>query len=330
MNLGRRNAEVRPHNMPKTWNALAYVFHCVYPVQTTILTFLTASEAALVASLVSYRFSDAEGRRWLHPIRDLPEHSDWARKMMAEGHAVTLVGKDLDRLVSRIRDPIGFWEKHRGEERFVLWLSVLHMHGSRAWLQGHYAQNPHQHVVMRPDGEVVAVNILSEPYEPFPDTLVTMFIPPPCGVNEYARDSDGLDWYISAVPNRSNVDVLFFLSSHMLNSSTAVCIKPLLDTARGVWAHRFEDVLPNFVPDLAKSVSNTTTPECHAIETLFMSLNSAGNIYRSRCRKDFGTSLWQDRLRIILDLPHVTFNEDGPMLVVPVSFQSMDTLWTTN
>lgn len=313
-----------------TANDLSYCVHWVEPVKRELFNALTASEASMLAVLLDYTFTEKEGEVWLNPIRDMPEHEEWIRQALKDGHAVTLIGKDVSLLLGRINDPLGFWKHNRGREKLVIWLSVLHRCASMEWLARNQGNRAYRRVYMTGDGsiDIVDLSAVSLNRPSAKDLMnMTMFMTPPTKLVGYASDSEGFDWYRSERQNESNLEILFFKSSHPYHTSTA-CVKVLseLDLTKC-----FGGARRTFVPDLVEDFTpETESAETCYIQTTFLNLNSGKQAFSARCRGTALSWLLGKKLRIGLDIPHIMTNQDSPIMVIPVSFHSTNMITYAN
>ncbi|RTE68454.1 hypothetical protein BHE90_017168 [Fusarium euwallaceae] len=96
-----------------------------------ILSLLSASEAAYVLALINLPGNERSraSKKYIKPIRDIPEHEQWINMMASKGHAVFLVGSDVPRLMMRLRSPLLYWKSFWGEsfedeKPLRIWLAV--------------------------------------------------------------------------------------------------------------------------------------------------------------------------------------------------------------
>lgn len=98
-----------------------------YPVLERILDNLSASESAMLLAITGSRYGSGMAtsfKSYLSIYRDMPELHDWWHLMASKGHSIWLVGSGLATLESRIRDPLGYWNRGYGEDTIRLWLMV--------------------------------------------------------------------------------------------------------------------------------------------------------------------------------------------------------------
>ncbi|KAF2103238.1 hypothetical protein NA57DRAFT_72216 [Rhizodiscina lignyota] len=281
-------------------NFLYDIFVRLYPIKVILFQYLTASEVALAAALVRYQFTDAEKGRWLSYLRDMPEHRPWVETMLSEGHEVRIVGKDRRLLMERIERPLQFWSKHRGQEKIVLWLLVLHSQANPRLIEENDRKD--ETVFMNIDGSVSRAKITSPVPNVIPETFVTMYIAPPGGVSDYARDNNGLDWYISRVPNQNGIEVLFFISQHKSNRSTAACLELCSGQSK-------------YFPDL---VDRLEGPEAGiGIEYITLKKNQfqVDRVARPGIRE------YKGKIRVGFDFWYIKEFDRGEMLLIPDYFK---------
>ena len=115
---------------------------CACPhILDNILSQLSASEAAYVLAVIHLPEKERSkaSKKYVKPIRDIPEHEQWISMMASKGHAVFLVGSDVRRLMMRLRSPLLYWKSFEGknfedEKPLRIWLAVRvsrEAHGER-------------------------------------------------------------------------------------------------------------------------------------------------------------------------------------------------------
>ncbi len=142
-----------------TKHHLADIIEYVKPAKRLIFNSLNASEVSLTARLVRHELSEKEEETWLSPIRDLPEHADWAVDLLRLGHSVSLIGKDVTWLLWRIRKPLEYRLRYPKPRKLVIWLCVLHRYADPNWIDRN--QNSTYHPCMTYDGDVMIIDTTS-------------------------------------------------------------------------------------------------------------------------------------------------------------------------
>lgn len=92
------------------------------PILDSILQHLSGSESALLLSILHLLRDRQLVRKHVTPIRDLPEYADWIELMISKGHAVFLLGEDVDNLRFRLEKPQTYWAQGRGKNALRIWL----------------------------------------------------------------------------------------------------------------------------------------------------------------------------------------------------------------
>lgn len=99
---------------------------CIWPVLESILSHLSASDSALLLSLLGGRLHWKDWQnivnKYVTPIRDIPEYAPWIELMINKGHTIMLMGADLDDLRQRHRYPQLYWKKGKGRHTLRIWL----------------------------------------------------------------------------------------------------------------------------------------------------------------------------------------------------------------
>jgi hypothetical protein len=84
-------------------------------VQELILSHLSMSDAAVFLRLLGLLDDQKWYRRYMSPVRYLPEQAKWTQSMLDEKHTVLIVGEDVERL----KTPLSFRERP-----LRIWLAV--------------------------------------------------------------------------------------------------------------------------------------------------------------------------------------------------------------
>ena len=84
---------------------LKSVFHIITPFRDSLVQLLSAVETSMMIEILGYDITENERRRYLHPLKALGAWEHWTRSKIAEGLSVTLVGKDIWRMLRDIRHP---------------------------------------------------------------------------------------------------------------------------------------------------------------------------------------------------------------------------------
>ncbi|KAK4163060.1 hypothetical protein QBC43DRAFT_301545 [Cladorrhinum sp. PSN259] len=163
------------------------------PVLDTIMSHLSASDASafLTATDLRSKLSEEYIKKHLDVVNDMPEHADWIRQAIKDGHRVYLAGAGIGMLSARIQYPTSYWRRGLGQDTIVLWLIVLaHHSGSYVNMNGKISVSPEptggQHC-LSPGCKEPA--ILNQGILPPPDMW------PACSENRLAR---GWKWSLGA------------------------------------------------------------------------------------------------------------------------------------
>jgi hypothetical protein len=97
----------------------------VWPVRKAVMEQLGASDLSLFMATIGLKMSEVEMRKFLNPVRDLSPHTNGILDRIENGDVAMLVGKDTYDLISRIRDPIGYWNKMKGMELLVIMVVIM-------------------------------------------------------------------------------------------------------------------------------------------------------------------------------------------------------------
>lgn len=102
------------------------VFQNVYPVRSRLLSMLSASNLSAFCYSIWASPSKQEKEKYLNPIRYMGELQDWLSNAVMEGCIVMLVGTDVNKLISRIRNPLKYWIEKLYETSLTIWPVVVH------------------------------------------------------------------------------------------------------------------------------------------------------------------------------------------------------------
>ncbi|KAL9122250.1 MAG: hypothetical protein Q9187_001202 [Circinaria calcarea] len=100
------------------------MIRCIAPFRIGLFSMISATEVSTIAIMVGLETTHEEMRRFLNPVRDLEPYTNEIMDRIDSGDMVLLMGKDTFDLISRIRDPIGYWNKMRGKELLVIMVLV--------------------------------------------------------------------------------------------------------------------------------------------------------------------------------------------------------------
>ncbi|KAJ3454910.1 hypothetical protein MRS44_013510 [Fusarium solani] len=207
-----------------------------------ILSQLSASEAAYVLALVNLPEKEHTNasKKYIKPIRDIPEHEKWINMVASKGHAVFLVGSDVPRLMLRLRSPLRYWKSFGGEsfedeKPLRIWLAVrvsrkIHRQRQQRLESSGYAT----YSVLR-DGTTTygaGIKRLRETDMVLTDSNV---IPPPGGTKIDERGLWSPQWKRSSL-NRSHIEIVWAhfpqLCGEKHDVTPRVDLCPLQDDAR--------------------------------------------------------------------------------------------------
>jgi hypothetical protein len=90
------------------------------PIRNSVLSRCSASDVSLLQAMKCLVLSNAEKKRYLNPVRDL-SICNWILERIDAKDNVILIGKDIDLLVDRIRNPLGYHAKGLWNNPIVIW-----------------------------------------------------------------------------------------------------------------------------------------------------------------------------------------------------------------
>ncbi|KAK1480559.1 hypothetical protein CCUS01_16217 [Colletotrichum cuscutae] len=214
----------------------------VYPVLRGILDHLTATDASafLFATRLISKVSPKTKRRYLHLLRDLPEHMTWIDAKIRNGHKAFIIGNDLRKLRRRIKQPAS----NNGEKpKIYVWLAIIPIHAVTSTIK---AINVEETYLMDWNGRTHRRDDLHDlfrshdqdlfPYasglpDSKPPYLSTMFAPCTPIMRPISKNADHGDWYLSPIPNESNIGVIFIASASAWNEGLHVHMSASLSEA---------------------------------------------------------------------------------------------------
>jgi hypothetical protein len=89
-----------------------------YANQEAIMNHLSASDSSAFACAFGIPVGPTMRIKYFNPLRDMPELLDWFMQMYRYGHKITLVGRDVPRLMCRILHP----DKYDYSDKSPIWL----------------------------------------------------------------------------------------------------------------------------------------------------------------------------------------------------------------
>lgn len=93
-----------------SWDTLIYIIYNIPLIRDLILNNLCASDCASLLALAKYDLESHDIKRFLHPIRDVFD-GEWDMDLFTKrDNSIVLIGKDLNLLLDRIKDPLRFWK----------------------------------------------------------------------------------------------------------------------------------------------------------------------------------------------------------------------------
>lgn len=189
----------------------------IYPIVESILSNLSATDTSAFAYSIGMELSDAQKKKYMSILRDIPEHHGWIDQMQSMGNEATLVGKDLERIQWRIDNP-GEYDR-RGEAPICIWLAVVDMEHTRA----NHAEGTSTRYLMSCSGSMSIVTGYYGALLGSGGHYSTMFI---LRHGHTERLPGSLDWHVSTIPNANNIKVVYFASGHNALGNTDAYVSP--------------------------------------------------------------------------------------------------------
>lgn len=97
----------------------------LYPILTSLLKFLSGSDASSFLALLDIEVSEAVRQAYCSIYRDIPECIDWIRSLTRKGHTVVIAGKDLISLKERLENPQRYYDEQCHRPPLRLWLAAV-------------------------------------------------------------------------------------------------------------------------------------------------------------------------------------------------------------
>jgi hypothetical protein len=94
------------------------------PIRNSILSCCSATDISLLIQLNFLSLSDTECEQYLDPTRELPCYNEVLRRI-ENRDKVVLIGADLDKLMTRISDPIAYYHQGMWQDKISLWLAIV-------------------------------------------------------------------------------------------------------------------------------------------------------------------------------------------------------------
>jgi hypothetical protein len=101
---------------------LQYLFVCIEPFRRMILSLLRPFEISTFLKATRCRLSTWEQERYIRIIDDIFEDSSTISRMVSAGLTVRILGSDIDKLRTRLRDPPTYTSNHL--EQYYLFVLV--------------------------------------------------------------------------------------------------------------------------------------------------------------------------------------------------------------
>jgi hypothetical protein len=170
------------------------------PIRCNVYYSIGATYTSVIEHLLYGKIimSDALRNNYMHPMRDLSEYEDWVTDKIKNQYPTTLIGKDVQLFMERIKDPLTYDNKYDIDRVLMLWIAVLN-----------------RSVTIDTDTSVCPRNIKTE--------FAEMFINMPNGRFAYmamfGNDNTEHGWHIKGVRNRNSILVAqysMYPETHML------------------------------------------------------------------------------------------------------------------
>lgn len=188
---------------------------------------LSATHVSIITKLVNYSMSSFQRNKYLNPLRDIIEYKDWIDNKIALGYYVSIVGKDVPKFISRIKDPIKYYSTNQHKERIKIWFAIVPK-----------SENPIQNSI-----EIRNTTI----------GLQSVFLLPPIKFNVYSPEDYSIEnnivhfsngyfnkypniiyknnkvWFSHTPYNNNGIDVMFFMTTTYVANRKAIVYLSLCD-----------------------------------------------------------------------------------------------------
>lgn len=208
-------------------------------VLDAILDNLSASESAYllaVLGLLSNEHWETTRKKYVDPMRDIPEYAPWIKDMMSHGHRVYLISNDLHRWMMRLQYPLLYWKQYQtgtgslwDEEPLKIWIAARVKRGAdremHPRLQGIY-----QSYGICPSGEVLRDRAVIKERQKQGMVVTRSNVIP---LDSHSHTSPP-QWRRSTTPNANNIRVVWREFPQSENRDTPVVqICPIKAEDRG-------------------------------------------------------------------------------------------------
>ncbi len=195
-----------------------FVYHLMHrlmsavPIANSIMASLSASDLSAFLFALGIELSNEMKQKYLNPIRDMPEHQDWVTERIVHGDVVMLVGKDVETLMGRIKDPQNPEHRRSRPYKMEIWLAVA----PRVAFTDNSAfsgVNVGLNSVEDPEGKL-NVQVLTGSIEdlrkkPHLFLMKTAFYQPPPDM--WLTRARNTVWYTPTIPNENGIQVMFYI-----------------------------------------------------------------------------------------------------------------------
>lgn len=299
---------------------------------------LSATYVSIITKLLNYKMSNFQKNKYLNPLRDMIEYKDWIDNKIASGYYVSIIGKDVPKLVRRIRDPIKYYSTNEHKERITVWLAVVPI-----------TENSIQNSIETENGTI---------------NLQSTFLLPPVKFNAYSPNDYFIennniyftrDGYFSKFPNvvyennrvwlshipynNNGIDIMFFISTnYILNEVAKIYLSP------------WDNVPPSIVMFHESNTQNRSSDdkeeeeedkeeeeEDKTIGTHYMNIfsdslsigSSINNYFNNNTELSYFDNSYNSSIKLSVDSAHSEYINYGA-IYIPLEHSSCDFFRSTN
>ncbi|KAM5528182.1 hypothetical protein FOXYSP1_19451 [Fusarium oxysporum f. sp. phaseoli] len=159
-------------------------------------------------------------KKYVRPLRDLPEQAAWIEKMVAHNHAAFLIGADTKRLMERLENPRSYWkvlERFAHDKPIRLWLAIRVSRDAHKSRQEQLRNRGYANTPVLKDG---SVNFRPQPGKLAKDEILTQsnVILPSETLEEFGVRCREPHWVQSTNVNANNI-IIAFARGHALDKT---------------------------------------------------------------------------------------------------------------
>lgn len=249
----------------KSPSLLIHMVRDVSPVFCSLACELAPSSLSALLFACKIMIRGETMRRYLNPIREISEHRDWIEEKISTGRRVMLVGKDVNRLATKILDPKKYWSPGFDRSLMLIWLAVVHpvAYKEPNWSlsETEYDDEISDFFVGKDGVEREFTGTAEDVYES-EDLFATLFELPTSGTDSFETTTLPRNWYAPRLTNANRIELVFCGMKVLMDPRTHAClhVDPLGDPY--IDPNEYQVHHTRFLPNI---VEHKVTPEGRSV-----------------------------------------------------------------